>query len=53
MANQSRVRDAQEKIAASARNPLLPAALGIVHQVNGRIIVRPTACGPPHRRARE
>jgi hypothetical protein len=53
MANQSKVRDPQEKIAASVRSPLLPAALGIVHQVNGRIVARPTDCGPPHRRARE
>jgi hypothetical protein len=52
MANQRRVKDAQEKTAASARSPLLPAALGIVHLVNGRIVARPADCGPPHRRAR-
>jgi len=53
MADQRRVRDAQEKTAASARSPLLPAALGIAHQVNGQIVARPTGCGPPERRALE
>ena len=53
MADQRRIRDAQEKIAASARSPLLPAALGIEHQANDRIVARPTGCGPPRRRARE
>jgi hypothetical protein len=53
MANQSKASDAIEKIAASARNPLLPAALGIAHPVNGRIVAQPTDCGPPRRRARE
>lgn len=53
MADQRRIRDAQEKIAASAWNPLLSAALGIEHQANGRIVARPAGCGPPRRRARE
>ena len=53
MADQRRIRDAQEKIAASTRNPLLATALGIGHQANGRIVARPAGCGPPDRRARE
>lgn len=53
MADQHSVREAREKTAASARNPLLPAAPGIADQVNGRIVGRLMDCGPPHRRARE
>jgi hypothetical protein len=53
MADRSSVRDAQEKTAASARNPLLATGLGVGHQTNGQIIARPVICGPPRRRARE
>lgn len=53
MADRSSVRGAQEKTAASARNPLLATGLGVGHQTNGQIIARPVICGPPERRARE
>ena len=53
MTDQHRIRDAQEKIAASIRSPLVPTAVGIAYQVNGRMVARPTGCSPPHRRARE
>lgn len=53
MADLRRVRDAQEKTAAGARNPLLATGPGIDHQTNGQIIARPVICGPPERRARE
>jgi hypothetical protein len=53
MANQSSVRDALEKTAASALNPVLSAAPAIVRQANDQIIARSVICGPPERRARE